>query len=368
MKEAKQVDFFLGANTPEGFFSFFSELNDPVFTDYCYVIKGCPGSGKSTMMKNIVKQIERKEGLIERIHCSSDPDSFDGVILHDSKTIIADGTPPHSIEPKLPIAYEEVVSLYDCFDSKEVAAKREEAFELNQKIGEYHSRCCRYLAGAALMLNDNYRIAAECTDYQKVFKQARRLAQKEIPDKKIGIGKERKRMLSAFTPKGHITFMETVSALCNKVYLIKDEYSAASRVLIRALKEEAINRGYDLFCCYCPLGEGEKPEHLLIPELGLGFVTQNSDVIYPKKAYRVIHYSRFTDQIKLKRKKQRLTFNKRAARELLKEAIKSVTSAKLLHDDLEEIYGAGVDFEKVSFKQKELVKKIRSYYHDDPLK
>ena len=121
METAKSADFFLGANSPNGFSSYFTEINDPKLTDNCYVIKGCPGSGKSTMMKTIAERLSEQESFIENIHCSSDPDSLDGVILHDSRTVIADGTPPHAIEPKLPIAYETIVSLYGSFDYPKVA-------------------------------------------------------------------------------------------------------------------------------------------------------------------------------------------------------------------------------------------------------
>ncbi len=363
MKLVKQADFFLGANTPNGFASFFSELNDPAFTDHCYIIKGCPGSGKSTMMKKAADNTAWKERLTERIHCSSDPDSLDGVILHDTKTIIADGTPPHPIEPVLPIAYETVVSLYGCFDRQKVADRRKEAMELNKKIKDCHKRCCCYLAGAELLLHDNFLIASQCTDYLKIAKLVQRLVQKEIPDKKSVRGTEHKRLLNAFTPKGNIVYTDTVSALCSKVYVIKDEYSASSRALLDGLKQAALSRGYDLFFCYSPLGWTDQPEHLLIPELELGFFTENSYISYPEKPYRVIHHSRFTDKERLRLKKQRLSFNKRAAREILNEAVGSVAAAKALHDDLESIYGSGVDFAKVNKMCVQMLSEIMARYH-----
>ena len=362
MKPAKRADFFLGANSPEGFISYYTELNDTSLTDNCYVIKGCPGSGKSTMMKKTTEKFYQKETLTEQIHCSSDPDSLDAVILHDSRSIIADGTSPHAIEPKLPIAYETIVSLYDCFDYKKVSAQRKKAIELDKKIKEHHRRCCCYLAGASMLLEDNMRIVSDCTDYAKVLKLAQKLAQKELPDKKSAAGTERKRLLSAITPKGNLSFPQTVTNLCERIYVIKDEYSAASRALIGTLKELALKRGYDVFCCYCPLEPKNKPEHLLIPELGLGFVTQNSYIEFPGTHYRVIHFSRFTNKDKLKSKKQRLSFNKRAAREILYEAVKSLEQAKALHDDLEKIYASGVDFSKVNLICEKMQKEISKFY------
>lgn len=36
----KQIDFFMGANSPDGFFSLYSELCEPVLEKRSYLIKG----------------------------------------------------------------------------------------------------------------------------------------------------------------------------------------------------------------------------------------------------------------------------------------------------------------------------------------
>lgn len=87
--------FLLGANTPQGFVSRFDQLADVDEGWRTLVIKGGPGSGKSTMMKKIAAELQKKHGTIEMIHCSSDVDSVDGVIIPALKLAIADGTPPH---------------------------------------------------------------------------------------------------------------------------------------------------------------------------------------------------------------------------------------------------------------------------------
>lgn len=359
MEPAKKADFFLGANSPIGFTSYYAELNDPSRTKHCYVIKGCPGSGKSTMMKQIAAEMEKGEGLIETIHCSSDPDSLDAVILHDKSAIIADGTLPHAIEPQLPVAYEQVISLFACFDSQKMTGLREDAIETDKKIKACHRRCCNYLAGAAMLLEDNRRIALECTDIGKIQKLAQKLALKEFK-KKGGAGLERKRLLSAVTPKGILTFGGTVTALCEKVYLIKDAYGASAGILLQALKAAALAHGYEVFGCYCPLDQQNKLEHLLIPELSLGFVTENSFTELAAEPYRVIHFSRFTDKAKLKLKKQRLSFNRRAAKEILSEAVKTLETAKAHHDTLEDLYRQGLDFAQITQIQVQTLEKFRA--------
>lgn len=79
--ESNILDFFLGGNTPEGFVSLFDEITG-LYKDYVsYVIKGGPGTGKSTMMKKCASEARAFEPYLERIHCSSDPNSLDAVNL-----------------------------------------------------------------------------------------------------------------------------------------------------------------------------------------------------------------------------------------------------------------------------------------------
>lgn len=91
----KTLRFFLGANTPQGFVSRFDQLADVNDGWRKFVIKGGPGSGKSTLMKKVVASLEGSCSDVEMIHCSSDVDSLDGVIVPGLRFSIADGTLPH---------------------------------------------------------------------------------------------------------------------------------------------------------------------------------------------------------------------------------------------------------------------------------
>jgi len=94
------LHFFLGANSPDGFVSRFDRLADEDDSWRCYIIKGGPGSGKSTLMKKTAEYLMGKGEQIEIIHCSSDVESLDGIICPGLKISFADGTPPHVIAHK----------------------------------------------------------------------------------------------------------------------------------------------------------------------------------------------------------------------------------------------------------------------------
>ena len=84
--------YFLGSSGKNGFFSCFSQLTPKIEGQYTYIIKGGPGTGKSTLMRKIADEMEKKDINCERIFCSSDPDSLDGVIFPSLRVSICDGT------------------------------------------------------------------------------------------------------------------------------------------------------------------------------------------------------------------------------------------------------------------------------------
>ena len=95
MSTEPQVRYFLGANTPQGFYSLYDELLDPAGANDIFILKGGPGCGKSTLMRRVSAALEHEGQSAEYIICSGDPDSLDAVIFPKLKAAIVDGTAPH---------------------------------------------------------------------------------------------------------------------------------------------------------------------------------------------------------------------------------------------------------------------------------
>ena len=112
--------YFGAANGYDGFRSYFDEIFDSKNYKRVFVIKGGPGTGKSTFMKRISKHFTRNGDDVEEIYCSSDPSSLDGVIIgrENKKIAFLDGTSPHERDAKFPGAIDEIINLGDNFDTK----------------------------------------------------------------------------------------------------------------------------------------------------------------------------------------------------------------------------------------------------------
>jgi hypothetical protein len=72
-------------------------------------------------MKAIGESMVSKGLDIEYLHCASDNNSIDGVIIPFCKVGIVDGTAPHVIEPKVLGGIEEYVNLGAARDSQKLS-------------------------------------------------------------------------------------------------------------------------------------------------------------------------------------------------------------------------------------------------------
>lgn len=252
------------------------------------------------------------------------------------------------IEPKYPGAFEQVVDLSVCWNEHLLFLAREEIMTLATKIGRCHEHCCRFLGAAGSLGGDTYRIALDATDSAKVARASERIAAVEFRGGKGQRGHEVVRFLSCVTNKGLTMFDETANELCERVYLIDDAYGATSRLLLASLREHALEAGFDIICCYCPLSPFEKLEHIFIPALRLGFMTANDFHKPGIEPYRIIRSRRFTDPELLSRSRKRLAFNKKAEAQMLQQAARLLSEAKELHDRLEQIYVSAMNFDCVN--------------------
>ena len=151
-------------------------------------------------------------------------------------------------------------------------------------------------------------------------------------------------------------FHETISTLCERIICLEDPCGAAAAALLPRLRDEAVARGYRVISCPCPLSP-EKLDHLLIPEVGLAFVTSNSLHRVPL-AGRAIHAERFTDGSAMKARRVRIRFLQKTAATLLRQAELAIAEAHRRHDELEESYIGATDFAEVDRLAENLLKKL----------
>ncbi len=348
--------YFLGSNTPGGFVSTAPYVYHPNDGWKAYLLKGGAGTGKSTLLRTLYEQAAVPEA--EVFCCSGDPSSFDAVRFPKQKLCFMDATAPHTIEPRCWGVTEQLIPLSLATDEITLQRHRETILTLTEENASLHAKCRAVLQTVNTLLAENRRIAATVVDNEKVKKAAHRLADIEyIPTNHMP--HEERRFLSAVTPEGLLCFFSTVQALCPKIYVLEDEYSAVTPLFLETLRKRAAESGQHCVVCLNPLTSQHETEHLLLPQLGVGIITSNSFHKVDFPVFRRIHASRFFASEALNPNRNRLSFNRRAANELLQQATSFLSMAKHAHDKLENFNATAADWSLVENITRQTVEKLK---------
>lgn len=337
------IRFFTGTNTPAGFFGFLDDFYDIAGGWRAYLLKGGPGTGKTRLIRRVFDYMSERGLEIQAIICPSEPNSLDGLVFPKIRACILDADAPHAVEPRCWGAVEQLLNLSGGIETSDILKRAPEILELNARRKTLEARCRRFMGGAASLLSHTRRIAFECTDTDKIQRSAAQIAAREFGAGRGKKGRETRRFLSAVTPEGCVIFHQTLQALCPKIYSIEDEYGVSSRLLINEMRARAIASGCDVITCYCPVFPRDKPDHLLIPSIGIGFTTSNLWHKADFPVFRRIHSARFTDTEKLRQRRQIISFNRRAARELINEAAAVIGEIRDIRGRVEQIYSDASD-------------------------
>ena len=357
MADLNMVQYFLGANSPSGFYSLYDQLIVPETARAIYILKGGPGCGKSTLMRLVGAAVSAAGHQAEYILCSGDPDSLDAVVFPQLKIALVDGTAPHVVEPRYPGVVDSYVNLGDCYDKKALGDLRQNIMGCMKGYKGCYQRAYRCLGASAEITKDVRATLLTENLSQQLAKRAKGILSRELKMKKSGQpGAVQQRFLGAVTYKGVLCLYDTVLAQCQRVYELVDRYGFAHELLTHLLAG-AVNGGFDVVACPDPMAP-DRLAHLLIPQRSLAFVSSCADRPFPTEPYRRVRLDAMADEGILQRSRPRLRFAQKVSAALVEEAVDSLAQAKAMHDELEGLYNPHVDFERVGSIAREITREI----------
>ncbi len=347
--------YFLGANTINGFCGEFTNNFDNEHGWRVYILKGGAGTGKSTLLKKAAEKLKNKGEKVTVCPCSADYNSLDAIIVQDKKLIILDGTAPHVVEPKYPGVSEVIVNLGEAFKNDGFLGNEKAIIELCKKNSMLHSFAARYMSAAGRLLNNAYIAVLSATNTNKCEKYAENLAKKYIAKKKNAQGKIWYRYLLSASC-GKIVCLSNTLNFYEKIIPIADEYFATSSIILQRISAFALKSGYEVICCKNPFIESCL-DAVFIPELSLAFCVKNRFYKLNTNS-RIIHSERFLEKEKLKTQRAKLNFAKKSADMLINHATQVIYSAKKVHDEIEKYYILAMDYDKLDAISENLLAKL----------
>jgi nucleoside-triphosphatase THEP1 len=344
----KVLNYYAGGNTARGFYSLYDSNIGGL--DRIFILKGGPGTGKSSLIKKVAKAWNDKGYDIELLHCSSDTKSVDGVVIRELGIGIVDGTAPHVIEPKAPGAVEEYINLGEAWDSALLAEQKDEIVSLAAKKKEAFQAAYQTFARALKIHDDWERYYIHNMNFEAANKLTEeltdRLFEGKSLDKKADV---RHRFLGAATPAGAKDFVPNLTEGLAHRYFIKGRPGSGKSTMLKKLARASEAKGFDVEVYHCGF-DPYSLDMIIVRELGFAifdstapheyFPEREGDVIVDMYDITIRNGTdeRYENEIALV--KDRYT-------EAMQEAIGKLAEAKSWHGKLEEIYVKAMDYNVV---------------------
>ncbi|MRH42737.1 hypothetical protein GH741_08555 [Aquibacillus halophilus] len=340
------INYFCGGNTAKGFYGLYESNMEGLET--VYILKGGPGNGKSTLIKKLADVWGDKGYHLELIHCASDNDTLDGLIIPELLFGIFDGTAPHVLEPTAPGAVEQYVNLGTAWDLSKLKIKQQEIIDFQQTIGTVNRTAYESFTDGLRIHDDLEEIYISEMNFDKANAVANDLIDKIFVGKQSQAdnSKTRHRFFGASTPAGVIDFIPNITADLSKRYFIKGRAGTGKSTLLKKVAAAAEERGFDVEMYHCGF-DPESIDMVVVRELKV-CVFDSTD---PHEYFPSRHGDEIVDLYEKtvtpgtdEKYEAEITDVTKRYKKRMKDGILYLEEAKVLHDQLEKIYVDAVDF------------------------
>lgn len=336
--------FFAASNGRYGFVNYFDKIFSPDELDTIYIIKGGPGTGKSTFIKKLGEYAESLGCRADYYLCSSDPDSFDGVIFdHCGKKIaVIDGTSPHVTDAKYPAACEKILNFTESLSEEILRQRKTEIADESARMKECYRRAYAFfdIAGRA----HDLRLGACERAYKR--DKAEAFIQRFFRGFRSGAGNSASAEQCAVCHKGRVR-LQTLANEASTIYFLSEHYGAEQFFLAHIYEYAKAHRipavvshsavfancvdsvfFYDAAVLVAVLAEGDERECL--------------------GASKKINTARFADAEMIKAEREFIRGAFKLEEAAVQRGIVQMSLAKKHHDALERIYGSAADFDGIN--------------------
>ena len=340
--------FFLGANSESGFYSLYDEFCAAP-SDLLHIIKGGPGTGKSTFMKRIGKAAEAHGLQVEYILCSGDPDSLDGIYIPALHMGWADGTAPHVLEPHhfgINAVYEDLGRFCN---TSALANSHASIANLTEAYRQCYKDAYQYLnAAAAVRKSTVKQLSSQVED--KIRKRAHSKIKRELHPihSKYNV---MKRFISAISCNGIYTLDMTINTMCNRMCVLSSNHGI-EQIFFDEMHKVLEDSQVSYYSCPNPLSPN-LTECIILPEEGLCFVSDQMTLNFHGTT-RTIHLDRYLS----KSEGHHCSVRSQLYSKLLDAGIAQLYRAKLLHDELEQCYRPALDIPSLSEYTETVIHKL----------
>lgn len=338
-----------GGNTCYGFYSFYDYMVITSRVKRKVILKGGPGTGKSTFMMKLGRAFADRGHKVEYHWCSSDNESLDGVVVGEQEVCILDGTSPHVVDPLYPGAVDEIINLGQYWQSATLQAHHPQILDLTERISLCFTRAYLRLQESKLALEEWKSCCQEVLDETAVRRNILGLCSDFVSASVREEGPLRHLFAGAITPVGPVTRVESIITDKYRIYAVKGSPGSGKERLMKHTLEMIEMEGWAAEIFHNPFD----PQEIDIIHLPSSQAVLIDVTGHPIDYLQRLNSPRFKrmldfDQLLLADKLAPLIPVIEKARHRfqigINDSVAWIQSAHSLHDELEEAYMGAMDF------------------------
>jgi hypothetical protein len=357
---AKIKNYYAGSNSSQGFYSLYDQAVKDL--DRLYILKGGPGTGKSTFMRKIGLVMMDKGFDLEYLHCSSDNKSLDGIIIPDLKVGIVDGTAPHIIEPKYPGVVEKVIDLGAYRNDAFLSQYKNIIINLTNDIETNFNAAYSTMKEAKEIHLKREEIYIEAMSFEKAENVTKDLIRSifSTPFEQDKHPKVTRKFFGASTPKGAVNFIDNITEDVTRRYIIKGRPGSGKSTLMKKIGCHAELQGLSVEYYPCAF-DPQSIDMVIIPSLSVAVVDGTAPhIVDPYRLNDVVvdMFGLCMDTSVEEVHSDAINTLNTSYKNKMTLATNFLSEAKRLHDRLEEFYQQSMDFEKVDKRREDVLDEI----------
>jgi len=342
----KKSCYFVTANTSAGFVSFFDDVIRR--SERVYIIKGGPGSGKSTFIKKIGEDLLSVGMSVDFIYSPDDKNSVEGIYIKDIKVAIINGTYPHPIDPVYPGAIERILDFGDYWDIDYLRLHKSAIKQLTDEIKNEYDKFFDYMKKAKLIHDRWEKEYLLGMDFSKADEIAKSIIS-DIIKKQTGKKPEiTRRFAGAMTPQGQVSFYNELTEDIGRRYIMKGRPGTGKSTLTNKIASAALENGYDVEFYHCSF-DPKSLDMIKIPELDFALLDGTAPhVLDPTPNDVLVDMFECINTEIVKENENPIKSIKEEYAQEIKKAKETYNNIYCLHEKLEKYYINATDFNDVN--------------------
>lgn len=240
------IRYFTRGNTAKGFYSLLETNLQGI--ERVFILDGGTEVDRKACIGQLAERCVELAMNVEVIHCASDPDALEGIIMTNEKVAVY----AYSLSTKeIAGASKQYVTIPERKPVSEQAAQ--EMLELVEKANTATTKAYACFRKALDVHDEWEHIYIQALDQRRANQLTANIIQQLIPvnDQYRETVVSKHRFLGAATPKGAVDFIDNLTENLNNRYFIKGRPGSGKSTMMKKIAAAVEERGYDTEMYHC---------------------------------------------------------------------------------------------------------------------